>query len=105
LAENSQKFTEELEQTKNKYVNELEEKKIFALELDRRKQELGQQLTVEKMEIDRRLGRVAQAEETANSFQYLISRIRFGEKAYVRGSGASKCCVQNRNAEVRSFRL
>ena len=26
-------------------------------------------------------------------------------KAYVRGSGASKCCVQNRNAEVRSFRL
>ena len=28
-----------------------------------------------------------------------------GFKAYVRGSGASKCCVQNRNAEVRSFRL
>jgi tetratricopeptide (TPR) repeat protein len=27
------------------------------------------------------------------------------DKAYVRGSGASKCCVQNRNAEVRSFRL
>jgi hypothetical protein len=27
------------------------------------------------------------------------------EAAYARQSGASKCCVQNRNAEVRSLRL
>jgi hypothetical protein len=80
LADHGQKITKELERVKTESLTELEEtKKVFALELDREKQRLAQQLNVQKIEIDRRLACVAQAEQISDEYRYLIGRLRAGE--------------------------
>jgi len=55
-----------------------------------------------ELTIDALTAVIAALKELSSPWKELLDSY---QKAYVRGSGASKCCVQNRNAEVRSFRL
>jgi hypothetical protein len=79
LADNAQTFTREMEKEKNKFIDEMEDKKkVYTAELDRRKQELAHQLGIEKIDIERRLEQVNNAEQIAREYRYLIGQIRVG---------------------------